>query len=64
MKVPVQGSTLDQVSRKDTGMLRLARALLFGIGGFDGNPTLAVLAETLDDELSADRIAKSEARGQ
>jgi hypothetical protein len=34
--------------------------LLFGVGGFDGNASLAVLAEKLDEELTANQSSRTE----
>jgi hypothetical protein len=62
MKVPAQVSTKDH-GPEDARRLQLARGLLFGIGGFDGNPTLAVLAESLNEEITAEHVAKRKAAG-
>jgi hypothetical protein len=40
--------------------LRITRILLFGVGGFDGNASLAVLAEKLDEEFTANQSSRTE----
>ena len=52
MKVPAQDLSEGEASRGSVIWLRVTRGLLFGVGGFDGNASLAVLATSLDDELA------------